>query len=161
MRQDTLHLSLIMCVCVCVCVCECESVHTIHTLINRERWICGQMNELIETERQRQINRQTETLTDRLIDKYNIDLNRGFWTRTIYLDYITCLRYTSLVRNPWNVSASTHIYTYTHFFLSRQDWVQFQQNGLKLTMPAWRGKRSIKMACQTREKNFYQVWTDQ
>ena len=26
---------------------------------------------------------------------------RGFWTRVVYLDYITCLRYTILVRNPW------------------------------------------------------------
>ena len=28
--------------------------------------------------------------------------NRGFPTRMVYLDYITCLRYTILVRNPWN-----------------------------------------------------------
>ena len=29
-------------------------------------------------------------------------VNRGFQTRTVYLDYITCLRYTILVWNPGN-----------------------------------------------------------
>ena len=29
-------------------------------------------------------------------------VNRGFWSRTVYLDYITCLRYAILVRNPGN-----------------------------------------------------------
>ena len=30
--------------------------------------------------------------------------NRGFPTRMVYLYYVSCLRYTILVRNPWNVN---------------------------------------------------------
>ena len=49
---------------------------------------------------------------------------RGFQTRMVYLDYITCLRYTILVRNPrYAHLASLHLYSATFslifFFLKR------------------------------------------
>ena len=38
--------------------------------------------------------------------------NRGFPTRMVYLHYISCLRYTILVRNPWNAEIVHICHTY-------------------------------------------------
>ena len=42
---------------------------------------------------------------------WSLPLFRGFWTRMVYLHYITCLRYTILGRNPRFVSTVTILVT--------------------------------------------------
>ena len=46
--------------------------------------------------RQRDIGHKEQRKAEKLKRKND----RGFRTRTVYLDYITCLRYTILVENP-------------------------------------------------------------